>query len=223
MDGNKLREIENMVFRGCMFVDSKLLAFGFHKEGGAFIYSAPLLSGAFKANVKVESGKLSGQVIDADLGEEYHLLRTELSGFPARVRSAYEDFLSNIREHCCLILPYSFPQANMADAFIADRFGIKAEFLWDKFPKYGVYRNMKTRKRFAIIMDIEYSKIGERKEGKLAMMDIKLKPSESLFAIGAVKAYHLSAKSWIGVPLDGRMSDDEVKRLITLCVNDQPI
>lgn len=110
----------------------------------------------------------------------------------------------------------------MADAFVADKFGIKAEFLWDKFPEYGVYRNPKTRKWFAIIMDIEYSKIGEWKGSKLAIMDLKLKPSESLFAIGAVKACHLSSKSWIGVPLDGRMSDGQIKQLIALCYDSQP-
>lgn len=110
----------------------------------------------------------------------------------------------------------------MADAFVADKFGIKAEFLWDKFPEYGVYRNQKTRKWFAIIMDIEYSKIGEPKEGKLAIIDLKLKPIKSLFALGAVKAYHISSKSWIEVPLDGRVDDAEVKRLIAFCVNDKP-
>lgn len=62
----------------------------------------------------------------------------------------------------------------MADAFIADRYGVKAEFLWDKFPEYGVYRNPKSRKWFAIIMDVEYSRIGESKEGKLDPMDLKL-------------------------------------------------
>lgn len=111
----------------------------------------------------------------------------------------------------------------MADAFIVRHFGIKAEFLWEISPKYGVYHNSKTKKWFANIMDIVYSKIGEPKEGKLAIIGLKLKPIKSLFALGAVKAYHISSKSCIGVPLDGRMSDDEVKRLITLCVNNQPI
>lgn len=68
---HQLREIENKALRGCRSVDSRLFAFGFDKEGGVFLYSAPLLGGAFKANVKVESGHLSGRVIDADLGEEY--------------------------------------------------------------------------------------------------------------------------------------------------------
>lgn len=96
-------------------------------------------------------------------------------------------------------MPYSFPpQTNMADAFVADKFGIKAEFLWDKFPEYGVYRNPKTRKWFAIIMDIEYSKIGEWKGGKLAIMDLKLKPSESLFTIGGSRPTTLAANRGSG-------------------------
>ena len=87
----------------------------------------------------------------------------------------------------------------------------------------GYITTQKPKKWFANIMDIVYSKIGEPKEGKLAIIGLKLKPIKSLFALGAVKAYHISSKSCIGVPLDGRMSDDEVKRLITLCVNNQPI
>ena len=44
--------------------------------------------------------------------------------------------------------------------YIQNEFGVEEEHLWMTFPDYIVFRNQKNKKWFAIIMDIEKSKLG---------------------------------------------------------------
>ncbi|WP_318256313.1 hypothetical protein [Rodentibacter caecimuris] len=51
-------------------------------------------------------------------------------------------------------------------AQIEQRYHVQAEYLWEKFPDYAVFRHQSHRKWFAILMMVEASKIGLLKEGK---------------------------------------------------------
>ena len=88
--------------------------------------------------------------------------------------------------------------------FIKKQFDITEEHLWLKFPDYIVFRNRKNKKWFAIIMDIEKSRLGLEDEGSL------------LHNEGYLPAYHMSKKNWITVLLDGSVSENELKDLICL-------
>ena len=103
--------------------------------------------------------------------------------------------------------------------FIKDKFNIAEEHLWFTFPDYIVFRNMKNKKWFAIIMDIDRSKLGLDGDGKVDIIDLKCDPiliGSLLHNKGYLPAYHMSRKSWITVLLDGSVSDEELKDLICL-------
>ena len=91
--------------------------------------------------------------------------------------------------------------------------------MWLKFPDYIVFRNRKNKKWFAIIMDIEKSRLGLEDEGKIDIIDLKCDPiliGSLLHNEGYLPAYHMSKKNWITVLLDGSVSENELKDLICL-------
>lgn len=103
--------------------------------------------------------------------------------------------------------------------FIKEEFGADDERLWLSFPDYVVFRNSRNKKWFAIIMDIEKSKLGLDGEGKLDVLNIKCDSiliGSLLHNPGFLPAYHMSKKSWVTLLLDGSVPDDEVKDLIHL-------
>ena len=103
--------------------------------------------------------------------------------------------------------------------FIKKHFDITEEHLWLKFPDYIVFRNRKNKKWFAIIMDIEKSRLGLEDEGKIDIIDLKCDPiliGSLLHNEGYLPAYHMSKKNWITVLLDGSVSENELKDLICL-------
>lgn len=101
--------------------------------------------------------------------------------------------------------------------YIKNGFDVEGERLWLTFPDYIVFRNHKNKKWFAIIMDIEKSKLGLDGEGRADIIDLKCDPiliGSLLHNKGYLPAYHMNKKSWITVLLDGSVSDDELKDLI---------
>lgn len=103
--------------------------------------------------------------------------------------------------------------------FIKKQFDITEEHLWLKFPDYIVFRNRKNKKWFAIIMDIEKSRLGLEDEGKIDIIDLKCDPiliGSLLHNEGYLPAYHMSKKNWITVLLEGSVSENELKDLICL-------
>ena len=106
--------------------------------------------------------------------------------------------------------------------YIQNEFGTEGERLWINFPDYVVFRNKKNKKWFAIIMDIEKSKLGLDGEGKIDIIDLKCDSiliGSLINNKGYLPAYHMSKKSWLTVLLDGSVNDGELKDLIHLSYN----
>ncbi len=103
--------------------------------------------------------------------------------------------------------------------YIQNEFGVEEEHLWMTFPDYIVFRNQKNEKWFAIIMDIDRSKLGLDGDGRVDIIDLKCDPiliGSLLRNKGYLPAYHMSKKSWLTVLLDGSVGDEELKDLIHL-------
>ena len=103
--------------------------------------------------------------------------------------------------------------------YIGSEFGVEGERLWLTFPDYIVFRNKGNKKWFAIIMDIERSKLGLGGEGKVDIINLKcdnILIGSLLKMQGYLPAYHMSKKNWITIMLDGSVSAGEIKDLIHL-------
>ena len=122
--------------------------------------------------------------------------------------------MSDIAEKTTYERLYAFDQTNrISDAFY-DLFHAKPEFMWEKFPRYGVYRNADTRKWFAIIMNLSARKVTPNADslglfGEIEVVNFNLGDRVAEFVQkGAFPSYHMSKKNWVTAVLNDSLSDD---------------
>lgn len=191
--------------------------FGFSKEKGDYIFRRTLPCG-MRAEVRVSASKdVQGRVFDEDIGEEYVLFRQEGAegAFVTAVKNEYRSLLEEIANAISTPKLYVGGQANRLSAQIGDKYGVSAEFLWERFPHYGVYRHPLTGKWFGIIMDLDKKKVDLALSGKCEVMNLKTDDRTPQFIErGAYPSYHMNHNSWISVILDDSLSDETVFEMI---------
>ena len=215
--------IENEIFKRAKVDYNKLLKYGFKKDNNNYIYEKIFLNDSFKAIITIsDKGIISGKVIDLDVNEEYLGLRVPITGeFASKVRDEYKKILLDIRKNCFIQNYFIFDQANRINNYIKEKYNDELECLWPKFPGYGVYRNKINNKWYAIIMNLDYSKLTNR-SGEIEIINVKLgseKIRELLKQNGFYKAYHMSKKDWISIVLDDTIGDNVILDLISESYN----
>lgn len=105
--------------------------------------------------------------------------------------------------------------------YIQDKYGTSIEYLWMRFPSYGIFRHGDNQKWYALLMDVPRSKMGLKNPAEDETVDIlNVKLGDLLlrdFLIqreGFLPGYHISRGNWISILLDGTVELDEIKGLI---------
>ena len=216
--------IEETVFSCKRWIESKMLAYGFHKANKTYILEKPFLDGDFKTVLSVTpKGQVTGKVIDSMTQDEYYQLRQETATGPYvnRVRSAYRSLLTDIADSCCSDVLFASSQANRLTQAILDHFQVKPDFPWEhssRYQSYGAFRHTSNRKWFALIMNVTRDVLN--KDGNTSLIDIlnvKIPPAQGdeLRQIpGIYPAYHMNHKTWISVVLDETLPDEKILELI---------
>ena len=206
--------IENEVFKKAKINLEKLIKYGFTKKENQFVFEKEFFNN-FKAII-IFDGKIKGTIIDLETNDEYTNIRTNMDGkFVNKIRDEYKKILIDIRNSCSDSEYFLTEQANRNNNYIKNKYKNNPEFLWDKFPDYGIFRNP-NNKWYAIIMNIDFSKI-DKKSGEIEIINVKLnrKKIETLLKKeGYYPAYHMSKKDWISVVLNDNLSDCEIFDLI---------
>ena len=213
-----MESIENSIFKRSNVSFDKLEDYGFIKKSDSYVYEKKFLNNDFKAVVIIDKkGIVSGKVIDLLVDEEYINIRTKIEGeFVNRVRKSYKDILKDIKKHCFIDNYFIFNQSNRIYLYIKNKYSSKPEFLWSKFPGYAVFRNEFNDKWYAIIMNIDLSKISS-KTGEVEIINVKLneqKVKDLLDKDGFYKAYHMNKKDWISIILDDTLKDEDIISLL---------
>lgn len=216
--------IEETVFSRKRWIESKMLAYGFHKANKTYILEKPFLDGDFKTVLSVTpKGQVTGKVIDSMTQDEYYQLRQEAANGPYvnKVRSAYAALLTDIANACCGDVLFASPQANRLTQAILDHFQVNPDFPWEhssRYQSYGAFRHRSNRKWFALIMNVTRDVLD--KDGNTSPIDIlnvKIPPAQGdeLRQIpGIYPAYHMNHKTWISVVLDETLPDEKILELI---------
>ena len=109
--------------------------------------------------------------------------------------------------------------------YIKDSYGASIEYLWMRFPSYGIFRHGDNQKWYALLMDVPKSKLGLTHPLKSPADDetvdiLNVKLDDLLlrdFLIqreGFLPGYHISRGNWISILLDGTVELEEIKGLI---------
>lgn len=98
-------------------------------------------------------------------------------------------------------------------AHVKEFYGADPEYLWEKTPNSGVFRNSINKKWFGAILDIPKSKLGYNDETIVYVLDIKCDPlmvGELQKQKGFFPAYHMNKDKWLTVILDDTVKDDTI-------------
>ena len=114
--------------------------------------------------------------------------------FVNKVKEEYINILKDIANKCFEKQYFIFSQSNRITKRIKEKYDVIPEFLWDKFPNYGVFRNPRSDKWFGIIMNVDKSKIVSNEEGEIEILNVKLDDDVPKYVKerGIYPSYHLS-------------------------------
>lgn len=207
---------EQDIFKQYEVIEEKLIEYGFTRNHEKYQFSKEFMN--FRADIMVYQGEVSGKVMDLEFDEEYvnFRIQNQVGEFVSKVRDEYESILMDIRTHCFKKMDFVYAQSNRISKRIQDMYHVRPEFLWTKFPRYGVYRNARSHKWFAIIMNITKEKLGLDSKDEVEIINVKLDDYVSLVLDkeGIYPSYHQSKKNWVSVLLDDTLTDDEIFALI---------
>ena len=210
--------IENEVFKRRSIQFEKLEKFGFIRTNDGYLIERDIY-GEMRCSVLITTmGEVVGKVFDKELGE-YVLHRNEAAtgAFVVGVRTSFEEFLREIARGVSAEKVYIGDQANRINALISERYDVSPEFMWEKFPHFGVYRNASSRKWFAIVMNIRKAKVVPGAEGDAEVMNLKLDDrAADYLGEGVYPSYHMNHKSWVSVLLDDTLSDARIAEMIEI-------
>lgn len=213
--------IESEVFKRSKFNKEKIIQYGFIKQDKEYKYSKLLLNNTFRADICIDAdGNVKGKIIDLELDEEYTNFRVEnaTGEFVNTIKGEYIMILKDIANNCFEKEYFIFKQSNRITNLIKNKYNVIPEFLWNKFPNYGVFRNVKSNKWFGIIMNIDKSKMIIGQSGEIEVLNIKLDDmvEEYLNQKGIYPSYHLNKKNWVSIILDDTLDDNDIMKLIDI-------
>ncbi len=198
---------------------SKFPAVGFVEKNGVWHIERFIMDGEFRVEFSVTSGgEVDGRIFDSETGDEYLAVNiSSLSGaFVASVRSEYLKFLEEIAATCFTAQPFKGTQANRICTLITQKYSAMPEFPWVN-DNSAVFRDARTRKWFALIMEIPREKIQPAEKGTVEVVNVKAGTSvvPALIAQpGIFRCYHMNKKMWVTIALDDTLPDDQIMTLI---------
>ena len=202
-----------------IIIKDKLIEYGFGKD---YIYEKKLDNPNFKAVIAYRDNTLTSKVVDLGLDEDYVLVdvKTPIGRFAAELKVEYEEIIEDIIDRCTKPNVFKFPQTKRLIDAVEKRYESHLEFLWEKFPKDAIYRNKDTNKWFALLVALDKSKIGLEGEGEIEIVVMKHDDASSVIDGDVIlEGYHMNKKYWITVPLDDRISDEKLFKLVEISYN----
>lgn len=105
------------------------------------------------------------------------------------------------------------------EQYILETYQADSDFPWKKYPAYQVFRHRRSRKWFALVMEVPENKLGREETACLEVVNVKCEPA----MIGALRrkagfypAYHMNKDTWITMALDGSVTEDMIKKLVDM-------
>lgn len=212
--------IEKEIIKKCILDKDKLIPFGFIKEKDNYKYITNIMNNKFRVEIIINANnELIGKIYDIETNEEYTNFRVEnLGSFSNSVKEEYINILKNIVSNCYISHYFSFNQTNRIVNEITKKYNVSPEFLWDKYPSYGIFRSKSSNKWFAAILNVDKSKVINNESGEIEIINVKVDDlvNSYLKEKGIFPPYHMSKKSWITIILNDTCKDEKIMDLIDI-------
>ena len=206
--------LEESFFKKYKPNDKKLIKYGFILKNNTYIFEQLFLNDKYKAIITIDNNKVSGEVIDLDLNDEFFQIRVNnvVGEYINTVKSEYLKILEDIKNNCFEESLFIYPQTNRVATLIKNKYNVLPEFLFDD-DTTGVFKN--NGKWIGIIMNINYNKFNKDIDRDIEVINVKLNnvdkyiDNKTLFP-----SYHMNKKYWVSIVLDDTCSDDYIMKLI---------
>lgn len=212
--------IEKEIIKKSILDKDKLIPFGFIKDKDNYKYITNIMNNKFRVEIIINANnELIGKIYDIETNEEYTNFRVEnLGSFSNSVKEEYIKILKNFVSNCYISHYFSFNQTNRIVNEIIKKYNVIPEFLWDKYPSYGIFRSKTSNKWFAAILNVDKSKVINNESGEIEIINVKVDDlvNDYLKEKGIAPAYHMSKKSWITIILDDTLKDGKIMELIDI-------
>ena len=96
--------------------------------------------------------------------------------------------------------------------YVKKQYGTVPEYLWKESPESAVLRH-KNGKWYAVLMQVEKSRLGLEGDTKVDILDVKCDPDMVGLltqTYGFLPGYHMNKKYWITRLLDGTVSEAKI-------------
>ena len=96
--------------------------------------------------------------------------------------------------------------------YVKKQYGTVPEYLWKESPESAVLRH-KNGKWYAVLMQVEKSRLGLEGDTKVDIIDVKCDPDMVGLltqTYGFLPGYHMNKKYWISMLLDGTVSEAKI-------------
>ena len=96
--------------------------------------------------------------------------------------------------------------------YVKKQYGTIPEYLWSSSPDSAVLRHQ-NGKWYAVIMNVERSKLGLDGDGTVEIIDVKCDPEMTGMIIqtyGFLPGYHINKQHWITILLDGTVGESKI-------------
>lgn len=191
----------------------KLISFGFYESGGAYILKREL-SGGFYAVYEIKDNNFTVNVFDEGFDEEYILFNVKDSAgaVVGKLRAEVEQITAEIVDSCFV---QDDARGRVID-YIKKKYGADPYFPWGDLPEASPFKNQKG-KWFALIMTVQYKKLGLDTDGETFVINLKIDPEKIKKLVDGkaiFPAYHMNKKYWLTVLLDKETDFDLLFSLI---------
>ncbi|MCC8169504.1 MAG: MmcQ/YjbR family DNA-binding protein [Oscillospiraceae bacterium] len=206
----------NVIFKNKKVNMEKLKAFGFAEQNGKYIYRTIFPESGFEMTVTVtEAGEIAAEIIDPTFNEPYtlHLTADASGSFVGKIRSRYEEILTEISEQCFEPDVFKSKQAKALIEYVRKAYGDELEFLWKKFDNNAVWRRKDTKKWYCVFCALPKRKLGIDSNEVAEIIVLRILPDKLEMLLkntGYYPGYHMNKKNWYTIILDGSVNIGEI-------------
>lgn len=203
----------NYILNDYVLIEKELLEYGFKKEKEKYVYKKDIYD-SFYVLIKIFDN-IDIKVYDKELNEEY--LPFKVNNYEGtltyKIYDCVDKLLNDILSRCF----YKNDIKERIIKYANENHNALIENPWEKSPLDTTFKERKSNKWYAIILNVPYRSLGVLSDQKVDIMNVKNDPDVVLKIIDNktyFKAYHMNKKHWITIILDKNVNFDVIKTLM---------
>lgn len=194
-------------------IPEKMLEYGFAKVGNDYIIKK-FLNQDLYVGLKINQSIFEIQIYETATNEKYlpFYIKDSIGDYVSNVKETVEHLVEDVIQNCftsCEIKERIF-------LYTMKKYCSVPEKTWKKYP-YFTLKTKKKKKWYGIIMEIPFSKLSEKENGTVMIMNLKNDPNKIQQMIDyktIFPAYHMNKKYWFSILLDNKIDFEKLKKRI---------